>query len=357
MSILFLTRSYHPNIGGVEKHIEKISEVLLKQGHEITIISETPSMSDSNDYQSNSSTDNLIVNKNIRIIYIKAGKHDWFKKFRIWKELIFKFALILQADIVHAHDVYFWYLPFRFLLPFKKSFVTFHGYEGNRLPTRRSIFMHKISEVLSNGNICIGKFLVKWYGTDADIISYGAVDKRYLKQNGKFNAKYKKGLYIGRLELETGILEYLKAIKVLKDKGIKVSVDVLGEGSLGNAAREFARVNDLPISFRGFIQNVEKILPEYSFAFVSRYLGILEALAFRLPIIAHYNNAIKKDYLEMTPFSKFIKIAGSKEEIAKGLEEILGRSNKENTDGYEWVKNNTWEEMVSLYLELWNKNY
>ena len=40
MNILFLTRLYYPHIGGVEKHVEKISQELIKLGHKITIVTE-----------------------------------------------------------------------------------------------------------------------------------------------------------------------------------------------------------------------------------------------------------------------------------------------------------------------------
>lgn len=352
MSILFLTRSYHPNVGGVEKHIEKVSEVLVKKGYEVTIISEMP---DSNYYQSSQAIANLAEKGNPKIYYIKVGRNDWFKKFRIWKELFFRIRLIRKAEIVHAHDVYFWYLPFRFLFPLKKNFVTFHGYEGNKTPNSRRKFMHKISEILSNGNICIGKFLEKWYGTKADLVSYGAVDKELLTEKSRSVIKVNKGVYIGRLEYEAGILEYLKAIKILKDKGIQLSVDVFGNGSLEKAAKEYVNTKDLSVNFKGFIKNVDEHLSNYRFAFVSRYLGIIEALAFGLPVIAHYNNSIKRDYLELTPFARYIKIAGSKEEIASGLEDILRGGNKKNISVYKWIKRNTWEDMALLYIKLWNK--
>lgn len=355
MSILFLTRSYYPNVGGVEKHIEKISELLVKEGKEISIISENPEISDSNHYHSNILSANITVKGNPQVYFIKAGKDNWFKKLRIWKELFSRIDLIRKAEIVHAHDVYFWYLPFRFIFPFKKNYVTFHGYEGNKMPNKRSVFMHKIAEMLTNGNICIGKFLEKWYGTKADFISYGAVDKKYTDQKKAVKKQANKGVYIGRLEHEAGILEYLKAIKILKDKGVQVTVDVFGEGNLKDIAKEYVKANDLAVTFKGFVQNIEERLSIYGFAFVSRYLGILEALSFELPVIAHYNNAIKKDYLEMTPFSKYIKIVGSKEEIAIGLEDILKRDNKKNILGYAWVKENTWEKMSSIYLKLWSQ--
>ena len=40
--ILFLTRSFYPSIGGVEKHILELSKVLIAKGHKISVITEKP---------------------------------------------------------------------------------------------------------------------------------------------------------------------------------------------------------------------------------------------------------------------------------------------------------------------------
>jgi len=71
--------------------------------------------------------------------------------------------LIQEADIVHCHDVFFWYLPFRFLYPKKKVFTTFHGWEGIFPPKWQAKVIRNISEKLSFGNICVGDFIRKWY--------------------------------------------------------------------------------------------------------------------------------------------------------------------------------------------------
>ena len=184
LKILFLTRSFYPNIGGVEKHVLEISSVLADLGHEITVMSEESTKAYSNNYQSESySAKNAGKAKKIRMINIHVGYDNLFKKFRIWIQLFKYINLIRSADVVHSHDVYFWYFPFRFIFPFKKNYVTFHGYEGNNLPTKKAILMHKISERLSSGNICVGDFLKKWYGTKPDFVTYGAVDKNIFKKS------------------------------------------------------------------------------------------------------------------------------------------------------------------------------
>ena len=107
--------------------------------------------------------------------------------------------------------------------------------------------------------------------------------------------------------------------------------------------------------FKGFVGNVENYLPEAVFIFTSRYLGILEALAYKKFVFAHYNNEIKKDYLEMAPFSDFISISKNGEEISKELINFINHKKTINTkNGYNWAKDKTWKSMASLYLRLWN---
>ncbi|MBI3985157.1 MAG: glycosyltransferase family 4 protein [Candidatus Levybacteria bacterium] len=357
-TILFLSRSSFPNLGGVEKHIYQISKVLIGKGYNMIIISESSQKTYSSNYHSNEvsakDVENGLKSKNIRI---DVGGDNWFKKFRIWLQLLKHIKVIASSDIVHCHDVFFWYLPFRFVFPFKKVYVTFHGYEGNSLPSKKAIFMHKLAEVLSNGNICVGDFLKKWYGTNPTFVTYGAIDTKLLKKR-KVNLKIKRDIiFAGRLEKETGILEYLKAIYILQTRGIKLSLDIFGDGQLMNQAKKTAIKNKIDASFKGFIPNVTDYLPNYKYVFVSRYLGILEALALKLPIFAEYNNAIKKDYLQMAPFAKYISISKNAKEIATSIEKQI-KSNKtlDLGGGVNWVKNQTWENMVEIYLKLWKKN-
>lgn len=355
MKILFLTRSYLPNIGGVEKHVEKLTEILIQNGHEVSIITEKSHVSYSNNYHSTSvSARSMENNKKPKIIRIKVGEDSWFKKFRIWLKLFAYIKVIMASDVVHCHDVFFWYLAFKFIFPFKKVYTTFHGYEGNKIPNSRAIFMHKISEKLSSGNICIGDLLKKWYGTKPTYVSYGAVDLNLIKFNENSVNKEKDIIFAGRLEEETGVLEYLKAIYLLKTKGIDLSVDVYGDGSLKKQAMTYVTKYNLNVKFMGFVSNVTDYIPKYKMIFVSRYLGILESLALRIPIFAQYNNSIKKDYLYMSPFAKYMFIASTGEEIAIAIEKYINKDLSIDTKGgYEWVKDKTWENMVNIYLKLW----
>ncbi|OGH09850.1 MAG: hypothetical protein A2152_01845 [Candidatus Levybacteria bacterium RBG_16_35_6] len=347
MKIVFLTRRFWPEVGGVEKHCLEVGKMLIKKGHEVIVISEKPSSK----YKQSDASSAKVTGEifGIMIERIDAGIENWFKKFRVWRELWNKKDIIKKADIIHCHDVFFWYLPFRLIYPHKKVFVTFHGYEGNKIPNDLAVFSHKLAEVLSKGNISIGSFYKKWYGTNATIVNYGAIEP---KKNVSFKkpGRMRRVLFAGRLEEEAGIMEYLIALTLLP-KTFKYSIDVLGDGSLKREAIKFCRKNKINAKFYGFVKNVNKYTQNADYVFVSRYLGILETLGLKKPVFAVYNNKIKKDYLTMTPFKKFISIEKNAEEIAIDLLKEIDKEKIE--EGYEWAIKQTWEKMASDYLRLW----
>ena len=337
-SLVFFARLFYPHIGGVEKHVLEIGKRFAKQGYLLTVITEN--------YQSLPITARI---EGINIVRLNVGKDDWFKKFRIWKELLKNIQIIRNADIIHCHDVFFWYLPFKFIFLFKEVYTTFHGYEGNKIPDRKEYIVRKIAEKLSRGNICIGNFYQKWYGTKATFVSYGAVDRKLIEEGLNPIKPTKEAMFLGRLEEETGIIEYLVAIK---DKRLKL--DVFGEGSLEKKAREYVNKNKLDVKFKGFVENATDYIKDYKYLFTSRYLGILEGMALKKPVFALYNNKIKKDYLEMTAFSSYISISKDGSHLSKQLDNYLGGKSKINTAGaYEWVSDKTWENLLDIYKTLW----
>lgn len=358
-NVVFLSRLYYPHVGGVEKHVEKLSDALVAKGYKVTIITEM--------YRKNLKTKELY--RGVSIVRISVSKSEFFKKFSVWFNLLKYLPLLIKADVIHCHDVFFWMLPYRLVFPLKKMYTTFHGYEGNSIPSWRAIFMHRVSAALSNGNLCIGSFYKKWYGTTASQTSYGAVEllakksgigyaleKNVKKGNLNQTRKVFNILYIGRLVEEAGILVYLESLKQLNNKNTLLRLFVLGNGVLLKFCEQFAKKNKINAHFEGFESNADKYISNFDVCFVSRYLSILEALAQAKPVFAVYNNEIKKDYLVKTPFSRFITISGSADDLTKEL--LNYRKNpakylKITNMGYEWAKTQTWEVMTKKYIRLW----
>lgn len=164
MTILFFTSRFWPEIGGVETHALEVAKELVKRGHKVSVISENHGgLKDKEDY------------KGIEIYRIKIQTSERLKKFAIWHWLFKNRNLIKKADTIHCHDVFYWFLPYKFLYPKKPVFTTFHGYETKFPPSKKAIFIRKISEKLSWGNICVGDYIKKWYGTKPDYVTYGGV--------------------------------------------------------------------------------------------------------------------------------------------------------------------------------------
>lgn len=343
MKIVFLARLFYPHIGGVEKHVFEISKRLIAKKHTVIIVTE----------QFEQALPSHEIFENIEIYRISTGRNDWFKKFRLWKEMWRLHSVIKQADVIHCHDVFFWYLPFRFLFPQKPVYTTFHGYES--FPIRQgAMVMRKISEKLSWGNICIGDFMKKWYRTTPTIVSYGAVD---IKSHQSFNLRHEalktrsSALFYGRLDEQTGVIGYMEAVTLIKKKYPKFDFFIVGDGEYKESLRKKTKVI-------GFEKDPEKYFPRYHFAFLSRYLSILEAFAAKRMVFALYDNPVKEDYLKMTPYAASIVIANTPEKLAEKVVYFLEHPTEEKkliAKNYEWVKKQSWEKMTELYLTLWKK--
>lgn len=332
MRIIFLTRRFYPDIGGVEKHVYEISKILIKKNHKVTVITE--SQGEDNELEG------------IKIIRIPQSSVGKFRKFFIWYWFIKNKNVFSKAKIVHAHDVYYQYLPLRLLLPGKKSFITFHGYENYPI-SKKAILIRKLSEIIANGNIVVGEFIKKWYFTNADYIIYGGVKPG--KQKKITNRQ--SAVFIGRLDEQTNVLDYAKAIDLLKKDYPKFRFKIVGDGNFFEKLKEYNPT--------GFKENVEDYLIRNNFAFVSRYLSILEALINKRLVFAMYDNPVKEDYLKMSPFHKFIICADSSENLVRKIKYFLNNPkeiDKFTKKGYLWAKKQTWENVSEVYLDLWKKN-
>lgn len=341
MKIIFFTRLFYPHVGGVEKHVYEVGKRLVQEGHEVTIITESLPKS-------------RIINpeydlKLFKIYHIKIGKNLRFKKFTIWKWLWNHRELLKNADIIHAHDVFYWFLPFRFLYPNKKIYTTFHGYETKFPISKKAIIIRKMSEILSYGNICVGEYIKKWYGTRPDIITFGAVDIKDKKQIKRKAINKITILFIGRLEEDTGGYIYNEVLNILENNKVEFKFIALGDGKLRKPLERFGDV-------KGFLSDVYPYIERADIIFASSYLSILEALSLKKFVISVYTNPLKKDYLSMTPFSTGIIIENDPVQISHAIinfKNNVALHSKKNDITFDWVEKQTWDKLKNQYLSLW----
>lgn len=356
MRIVFISASFYPSIGGVETHVLEVARELVRRGHQITVVTEFKQSQQTSDNKAGNRKSNVESTffkykklGQINIYYFKYGQNGFFKKFRIWYVLFRNRHLFQEADFVHAHDVFIWYLPLRFYFWNKKVFTTFHGYEAVFPPTEKAKRIRKLSEKLSSGNIIVGNFIKKWYGTVSEYVTYGGVNKRVRDKVAiKSRNSVVKLLLIGRLEKDIGIQVYKETLRLLTEKGTKFSFIVCGQGSLGSGLEQYGEV-------LGFVKDVTPYIKKADIVFASSYLSMLQVLQHGTPVFATYTNPLKHDYLRDSPFEKYITISDSAEDLARKVS-IFKPNLKKLQDGAKWANSQTWEKVTDMYEQLYAEN-
>ena len=199
----------------------------------------------------------------------------------------------------------------------------------------------------------------KWYYARPKLITYGAAN---IKPQPLPHQK--TAIFIGRLDQDTGIMAYLKALKLLKEQSISLPLIVYGDGPYYQRAKQFCHQHHLPVKLKGFTTQADLKIKHYRFAFVSRYLSILEAMQTKRLVFAHYNNKIKYDYnnkikydyLVCHPQAKNMLIFNAPQQLATAIKKLLKTPTKEIktiTAASRWASQQTWTKLTRQYLKLW----
>ena len=260
MKILFLAQHKWPHVGGVEKHIGEVSKwlrfssAIKVKGGRVTIISSED---------------------------IKYPKIKYLGLLYIWYWLWKNRDIIKRSDLVHIHDVFIWYLPFRFIYPSKKVFTTFHGWEGIWPIPWKNILQKRIAAKLSAGTIAVGKYIEKYYGIKANHIVYGGTSIIRMAEVKKIRNSV---VFLGRLEKDTGVLKFLKRLDDFKYR----NVTFVGDGPLRKMCEKYGKV----IGFTDPVPYLKKA----EYCIPAGYLSYIEAKQFGCKILVFPNNPLKKDY-------------------------------------------------------------
>ncbi len=215
MKILFLSRLYYPHIGGVEKHVKSLTTELIKRGYCVSLVTEM--------FDEALKTRDFV--DGLEIFRFAYPKIKFLGILYIWYFLFRNRRLIGDSDIVHCHDVFVWYLPFRFIYFKKPVYTTFHGWEGVYPIPIKNVLIRKIANYLSFATLGVGKYIEKYYGVSLAEITYGAV---VIKGRHLLRKLQRRIVYVGRLEKDTGLQIFFKVLPYLKD----YRVDFYGDGQL-----------------------------------------------------------------------------------------------------------------------------
>jgi glycosyltransferase involved in cell wall biosynthesis len=341
-SVLMVVPRYKPAIGGIEKHVERVTGRLKRLGIDITILTASHKAGLAEREEGNPEIVRMPVG------YDKSPIHAfwWMLKNRKW---------ILQNRLIHFHgtvQILFWYLPLILLKPGKPLYATFHGFERDPVPFYWILF-RKIARLLVRGSICIGHFIPDIYGIKCDFVINGAVAGQTIEQKNGTGA-----VFAGRLEPDTGFQEHLEALRLLKqEKGRELALSVCGTGSLMDYAQQFAEKNRLDIRLLGWVEDVWEIIAKSKIMLAGGYLSILEAMSLGLPVIGIATSKLKHLYLmsiirEEGPLSLQNHPRGVAEEIDRILENPELYSNI-SEQSRRFASRKSWRTMVKHYLHLW----
>jgi len=208
---------------------------------------------------------------------------------------------------------------------------------------------------ITRGNITIGHYIPKWYGTRYNFISYGGVDP---PEEEPPLPSEDKAIFIGRLEPDIGIMEYVEALIILKENfKISLELDIFGDGTLREWIEKKVQNHGLSVKLHGFVQDPEQYISSPRFAFASSYLAILDAMVHKRAIFSIYQNELKKDYLSLMPYAnELLSISPNPLDLAEKVALALQDKNhlQERVErAYNFAKEQTWEKVAELYLSLY----
>ena len=338
-----ISAKYQPAIGGVEKHVGRVATILSRKCIRLTILtsSHTPDLPRQEQ------------ERNVRVIRLP---HGWDRNpplVYLW--MIANRRKFRGFHVVHIHDtvpLLLWYLPLLVMDSAPPVYATFHGFERDPVPAIFKL-LRKIARRLVSGSICIGHFIPETYGVDCDVVLTGATDCVDLVEQPRNGA-----VFVGRLERDTGLLDYIEAIAILKEtRGIEMPLTLCGTGSLQKEASDLAASKGITMEQMGLVSNPQAVMNSNQICLAAGYLSILEAMSLGLPVIGIARSPLKAAYLKgVLKDGGPISIQTTPEGVAREIARIIKDPHlaaRISIRGKQFASKMSWDRMTRAYLDLW----
>lgn len=353
-TIFQLTPAYEPQIGGVETHVREINRLLVKLGHTVTVVCLQG--------EANLLEETIDGVRVLRIpVPLKKSKfflQRWLDKLReklgVWWWIFKHGPILIAADIIQIHDVFWWIWPI-YQLTYYKVYLTFHGWEG-KYPVPWRIKLHRYyNHLAAKKTLHVGAYLQQFYWDKPSAVIYGGVTPALIDLRGSFShhqgkllSNESKIVLVGRLEKVNEIEKYLAFVRYLKEIYPKINFTFVGDGSWRTECEKFGQVT-------GFIADPSRHLLAADLVCASSYLSILEAQALGKLVCAFYSNPLKKSYLETHPGAKYLLIESDPALLAKKVQVLTAAGvEKLATKIKIAATTQTWEKVLAVYLKIWN---
>jgi phosphatidyl-myo-inositol alpha-mannosyltransferase len=294
MKVGLVTPYVYPLPGGVTQHVQYLYENLRLRGHDVRILTSSHGL------QRASEGDIIRIGKGFSLpVNGSVGTITLSPRFISQVRDMLERE---QFDLLHFHEPFVPFLsPIILRLSTSVNIATFHAY-GGFSPSyefgKRA--MRGYAERL-HGRIAVSgaakHFIERYFPGDYKVIPNGVDVDRY--QRAVPLARWQDGtrniLFVGRFEPRKGLLELLKAYRILKKTGCDCRVLVVGSGPLAREARRYVATRRLKgVEFLGRVSDEEKAqLFRTADVFVSPATGgesfgivLLEAMASGTAIVA-----------------------------------------------------------------------
>jgi len=307
MKIGLVTPYVYPLPGGVTEHVHYLYENLRLRGHDVRIITSSHGL------QRSSEGDVVRIGKGFSM-----PANGSMGTITLSPRFLSQVRDALEAerfDLLHFHEPFVPFLsPIVLRLSTSVNVATFHAY-GGWSPAYEfgSRVLRGYAERL-HGRIAVSAaarhFIDRYFPGDYKVIPNGVDVDRYRRavplarwQDGTRNI-----LFVGRHEPRKGLLELLKAFRILRKTGCECRLLVVGSGPQEREARRYVLTRRLRgVEFLGRVSDTEKAqLFRTADVYVSPATGresfgivLLEAMAAGTPVVASdihgYKGVVRRD--------------------------------------------------------------
>lgn len=203
----------------------------------------------------------------------KKGEHSFSGVLKYTFSTLLNHRLINDPDMVIVNSIPYVGVPFLMKRIRKRSKVAVIFYEawynypnmGFLNSIKRGILRNRIKKIieLSDNLLSISEptthSLMEHYGAKDVFTSPLGVDLKFIDEIQQSKEKFDI-VYLGRLAAIKHVEDILSSVELLKDKGIPISVAIIGDGPMRNILENISDKKDLrrEVKFLGKISDIEK---------------------------------------------------------------------------------------------------
>lgn len=346
MKVLLVSNAFWPERGGVEQHLQRVLPELLKLGWQICLLTKEPNSLSQDTIAPITSSSKIAAPSDlarqqwqktlaqitlVRWPAAQPNQHLW----QTWWQLRHYGKLFRHQDVIIVHDIFIEVFPWRLVLPHKRWITVFHGWETHFPLPWKNIFYKRLAQFFSHATLSIGSYINQFYGLSShhNQISYGVLSAAQLnflqhhfstnptaQQRRKLLLNWQKRpidwLFLGRLSEDTGLPQFLAMLTLLRHQQpqLTLTVKFCGSGPLASRAAEFGEV-------MGMVEP-DLFLAQSRYCFVGGYLSALEAVAYGCQIFASFDQTLKQEYWQTSPFVPFLQLSPHPAQLAKQFRDL-----------------------------------